>query len=43
MLAREQVAQIWRITHHLSMQERSVFMLRFVEELDLGRSGSAWG
>ena len=35
LLAREQVAIVWRVVGTLSMRERSVFLLRYVEELEL--------
>lgn len=34
-LAREKVASVWRIVEKLSAQQRAVFSLRFVEEMDL--------
>jgi len=34
-LAREKVAAVWRTVEKLSAQQRSVFALRFVEELEL--------
>jgi RNA polymerase sigma-70 factor (ECF subfamily) len=35
MLAREQVAHVWRSVERLSERQRTVFLLRFVEELEL--------
>ncbi|MFZ0273837.1 MAG: sigma-70 family RNA polymerase sigma factor [Acidobacteriaceae bacterium] len=34
-LARDRVAAVWRAVNDLSAQQRSVFVLRFVEELEL--------
>jgi RNA polymerase sigma-70 factor, ECF subfamily len=34
-LARDQVAAVWKAVDELSAQQRSVFVLRFVEELEL--------
>ena len=35
ILAKEQVAHVWRAVENLSERQRTVFLLRFVEELDL--------
>lgn len=35
MLAKEQVAHVWRAVENLSERQRTVFLLRYVEELDL--------
>jgi RNA polymerase sigma-70 factor, ECF subfamily len=35
LLARERVAQVWRAVEDLSDRQRTVFLLRFVEELEL--------
>ncbi len=35
MLAKEQVAHVWRAARDLSERQRTVFLLRYVEELDL--------
>ncbi|HTM16638.1 MAG TPA: sigma-70 family RNA polymerase sigma factor [Terracidiphilus sp.] len=35
MLAREQVAHVWRAVENLSERQRTVFLLRYVDELDL--------
>ncbi|MGA7857999.1 MAG: RNA polymerase sigma factor [Terracidiphilus sp.] len=35
MLAREKVAHVWRAVEGLSERQRTVFLLRFVEELEL--------
>ena len=35
LLAREKVAQVWRAVDGLSERQRTVFLLRYVEEMDL--------
>jgi RNA polymerase sigma-70 factor (ECF subfamily) len=35
MLAKEQVAHVWRAVENISERQRTVFLLRYVEELDL--------
>jgi len=35
MLAKEQVSHVWRAVENLSERQRTVFLLRYVEELDL--------
>jgi RNA polymerase sigma-70 factor (ECF subfamily) len=40
-LARHQVAQVWQAVHKLSAQQRSVFALRFVEEMELDEIAAA--
>jgi RNA polymerase sigma-70 factor (ECF subfamily) len=35
LLAKEQVAQVWRAVENLSERQRTVFFLRYVEELEL--------
>ena len=35
LLARERVAQVWRAVEGLSERQRTVFLLRYVEELEL--------
>jgi RNA polymerase sigma-70 factor, ECF subfamily len=35
MLAREQVGQVWRSVENLSERQRTVFLLRFVDEMEL--------
>jgi RNA polymerase sigma-70 factor (ECF subfamily) len=35
VLARQQVAQVWKVVENLSPRQRTVFLLRFVEELEL--------
>jgi RNA polymerase sigma-70 factor, ECF subfamily len=43
MLAREQVANVWRSVDRLSGRQRTVFLLRFVEELELKEIAEATG
>lgn len=43
MLAREQVAQVWRSVENLSERQRTVFLLRFVDELELKEIAAATG
>ncbi len=43
VLAREQAAQIWKLVQRLSMRERSVFLLRYVEDLELKEIGQCTG
>jgi RNA polymerase sigma-70 factor (ECF subfamily) len=43
VVAREQAALIWKAVPILSMRERSVFMLRFVQDLKLGEIGQCTG
>jgi RNA polymerase sigma-70 factor (ECF subfamily) len=43
MLAREQVAKVWRSVERLSERQRTVFLLRFVEELELKEIAEATG
>ena len=43
MLAREQVAQVWRSVENLSDRQRTVFLLRFVDELELKEIAAATG
>jgi RNA polymerase sigma-70 factor, ECF subfamily len=35
LIAREQVASVWRAVQRLSERQRNIFLLRFVEELEL--------
>jgi RNA polymerase sigma-70 factor, ECF subfamily len=39
LLAREEVQAVWRAANELSGQQRAVFLLRFVEELELNEIG----
>lgn len=43
MLAREQVARVWQVVGRLSERQRSVFLLRFVEELEIPEIAQATG
>lgn len=42
-LARENVASVWRSVERLSAQQRSVFVLRFVEEMELDEIAGTLG
>jgi RNA polymerase sigma-70 factor (ECF subfamily) len=39
LLAREEVDAVWRAARELSEQQRAVFLLRFVEEMELNEIG----
>ena len=41
LLAREDVRAVWNAANQLSQQQRAVFLLRFVEEMELGEIASA--
>jgi RNA polymerase sigma-70 factor (ECF subfamily) len=43
ILAREQVANVWRAVEKLSGRQRTVFLLRYVEDLDLKEIAEATG
>jgi RNA polymerase sigma-70 factor (ECF subfamily) len=43
LLARENVRAVWEVTNELSQQQRAVFLLRFVEEMELHEIASAMG
>jgi RNA polymerase sigma-70 factor, ECF subfamily len=43
MLAKEQVAHVWRAVKNLSERQRTVFLLRFVEELELKEIAESTG
>ena len=43
LLAREQVKQVWRAVEGLSERQRTVFLLRFVEEMEIAEIGRATG
>lgn len=43
MLAREQVAQVWKAVKRLSERQRTVFLLRYVEERELSEIAQATG
>lgn len=43
LLAREDVRAVWDVANQLSRQQRAVFMLRFVEEMELQEIASVLG
>ena len=43
LIAREQVAGIWETVGGLSVRQRSIFLLRFVEEMDIPEIASTTG
>jgi RNA polymerase sigma-70 factor, ECF subfamily len=43
LIAREQVARIWETVAGLSARQRSIFLLRFVEEMDIPEIAKATG
>ncbi len=43
LLAREQVKQVWNAVDGLSERQRTVFLLRFVEEMEIAEIGRATG
>ena len=43
LLAREQVKRVWRAVDGLSERQRTVFLLRYVEEMDIAEIGRATG
>ena len=43
LIAREQVARIWETVGGLSVRQRSIFLLRFVEELDIPEIAAVTG
>jgi RNA polymerase sigma-70 factor, ECF subfamily len=43
ILAREQVAQVWKVVENLSQRQRTVFLLRYVEERELSEIAEATG
>ncbi|HUY81783.1 MAG TPA: RNA polymerase sigma factor [Acidobacteriaceae bacterium] len=43
MLQREQVKQVWNVVGELSRQQRNVFILRFVEEMELAEIAETTG
>jgi RNA polymerase sigma-70 factor (ECF subfamily) len=43
LLAREQVKGVWRAVEELSERQRAVFLLRYVEEMDIAEIGQATG
>jgi RNA polymerase sigma-70 factor (ECF subfamily) len=43
LLAREQVKQVWKVVESLSGRQRTVFLLRYVEEMELNEIAHATG
>jgi RNA polymerase sigma-70 factor, ECF subfamily len=43
LLAREQVGQVWKVVGNLSERQRTVFLLRYVEERELSEIAHATG
>ena len=43
LLAREQVARIWETVAELSVRQRSIFLLRFVEEMEIPEIAAVTG
>ena len=43
MIARQQAARVWTAAQRLSPQQRSVFLLRFVDEMELAEIAEATG
>jgi RNA polymerase sigma-70 factor, ECF subfamily len=43
LLAREDVRSVWEVANQLSQQQRAVFLLRFVEEMELTEIADALG
>jgi RNA polymerase sigma-70 factor, ECF subfamily len=43
ILAREQVSQVWKVVGNLSERQRTVFLLRYVEERELSEIAQATG
>lgn len=43
VLAREQVSAVWKAVEQLTLNQRTVFMLRFIEELELAQIAEATG
>jgi len=43
LLAREQVAHMWRAVDELSGRQKTVFLLRYVEEMEIGEIAGATG
>ena len=43
VLVRQQVAQVWKVVENLSPRQRTVFLLRFMEELELSEITSSTG
>jgi RNA polymerase sigma-70 factor (ECF subfamily) len=43
LLAREQVSAVWRIVKQLSGRQRSIFLLRYVEEMEIAEIAASMG
>ena len=43
LLAREQVKRVWRAVEGLSQRQRAVFLLRYVEEMEIAEIGRSTG
>ena len=43
LLAREQVKKVWKVVETLSERQRTVFLLRYVEEMELSEIAKATG
>jgi len=43
LLAREQVKRVWRAVEGLSARQKTVFLLRFVDEMEIAEIGQATG
>jgi RNA polymerase sigma-70 factor, ECF subfamily len=43
LLAREKVRQVWKVVANLSARQRTVFLLRYVEEMELNEIAGATG
>ena len=43
LLAREQVSAVWRIVKRLSGRQRSIFLLRYVEEMEIAEIAASMG
>jgi RNA polymerase sigma-70 factor (ECF subfamily) len=43
LLAREQVKRMWQAVDGLSERQRTVFLLRYVEEMEIAEIGQATG
>ena len=43
LLARQQVEVVWRVVHRLTERQRTIFLLRFIEEMELAEIAVATG
>ena len=43
LAAKQQVAAVWKVMDHLSPSQRTVFLLRFMEEMDIAEIEAATG